>query len=91
MQKQSYDKSASSELRGLSAGETVYLQNDKGFWELARIISKHKNPRAYVVQKQNGGTVVRNRRFLRPTRCSFEPGPPSETELDNDIPEPEAI
>lgn len=70
-QKYYYDKT-SSNLKPLQPGETVYVQNEKNkTWEIAKVVAKDKNPRAYIVKLGNGKMFRRNRKFIRQTKCTY--------------------
>ena len=61
-QKQYHDVS-SKELRELEEEETVYLKEGK-YWKKAKVLEKTNEPRSYILLKQNGNKVRRNRRDI---------------------------
>lgn len=75
MQQYYYNQTA-AELPPISQSDKVWVKDtlaDKA-WQPATVVSAGQSPSSFVVEKENGaGTVVRNRRFLRPRRQMRRP------------------
>ena len=85
-QKSYYDKSA-KQLPELQTGEKVFIQKmANSSWTKAKIISRHENPRSYVVETADGSRLRRNRTHISrrhfPTPTS--PGTPTTRNKNND-------
>jgi len=65
-QKQVYDRTARKG-EHFEVGDTVWIQikNEKKFWSKGLIVGKGTNDRNFKVKVVNGGTLLRNRRFLK--------------------------
>lgn len=65
-QKKVYDKTARKGEQ-FEVGDTVWIQirNDNKFWSKGLIVGKGTNYRNFKVKVINGGTLLRNRRFLK--------------------------
>jgi hypothetical protein len=65
VQKRNHDRGV-KELPELDAGQKVYVQNlQSGRWEPGRVQERSGEPRSYVVSKDTGNTLRRNRKFIR--------------------------
>ena len=77
LQKWYYDRS-SKELPTLKPGCNVRVFNHSSHkWESGSVKQPTETPKSYVVDMSNGGTLVRNRRHLRPTGESDIPKSPN--------------
>jgi hypothetical protein len=76
LQKWYYDRT-SKELPTLKPGCNVRVFNHRSHkWESGSVKQQTETPKSYVVDMSNGGTLVRNRRHLRPTGESDIPKSP---------------
>ncbi|XP_054283462.1 uncharacterized protein K02A2.6-like [Macrosteles quadrilineatus] len=65
LQKKYYDRSA-KDLRVVRNNERVVFRNE-GRWEQGKIVNQGPTPRSYWVEGDNGATLRRNRRHLKPS------------------------
>lgn len=50
--------------------EKIFIREQDDRWYPGRIIKKLEAPRSYLVSKEDGGTIVRNSKFLRKNYCN---------------------
>ena len=68
-QKYFHDKQAKS-LPALTKDQSILIRNDK-IWQPAVVVSRHDTPRSYLVQREDGSVLRRNRRDLMPSLNKF--------------------
>jgi hypothetical protein len=87
-QKYYFDKNT-KELPPLENEENILLRRN-GIWELATVVGKYHTPRSYLVQRQDGSILRRNRKEFRKSTNQWGPDPLQfvQPELESNTKEP---
>ena len=91
-QKEYYDQRATKyELPILMPGQQVHIRKEDKTWETGTVIQKCEEPRAYIVEKDTGIKVRRNRSHLREKTVPRETAQRKESPASTNIATPDKL